>query len=164
MLLSRRSCTPVCCLRCNASKLIKLSSDVPAGNATAMYLASVSFHAATALPAYCRGHSWWHRIECNAAACNSQLAVEMNTWHWSIYAQRVEIWMNIFLCLQGASSSSSFDQPAVASFVDDLTQFDRRMNTVVVEAKILQGISQRQLATTGRTPLRSHTTFSVCKG
>lgn len=55
--------------------------------------------------------------------------------------------------MQGTPSAGAYDPDAIASFVKQLTDFDRRMNTVVVDAKILHGISQGQLIAAGEGPL-----------
>lgn len=54
--------------------------------------------------------------------------------------------------MQGTPSAGAYDPDAIASFVKKLTDFDRRMNTVVVDSKILQGISQGQLVAAGEGP------------
>ncbi len=51
--------------------------------------------------------------------------------------------------LQGATNPDAIDQQKATAFVDALTQFDRRMNQVVVDSGILKGIPQGRLKAAG---------------
>ena len=51
--------------------------------------------------------------------------------------------------LQGATNPDAVDQQKATAFVDALTQFDRRMNQVVVDSNILKGIPQGRLKAAG---------------
>ncbi len=51
--------------------------------------------------------------------------------------------------LQGATNPDAVDQQKATAFVDALTQFDRRMNQVVVDSAILKSIPQGRLKAAG---------------
>ena len=67
----------------------------------------------------------------------------------------------VHVCNQGSAAGDAYNKDAIDSFVEQLTDFDRRMNTAVVESGILRGISQGQLATTGM-PLELYCCDSGC--
>lgn len=52
--------------------------------------------------------------------------------------------------MQGSAPAEAYDQESVAAYVRQLTDFDRRMNTVVVESGILQGVTKGELAFAGK--------------
>lgn len=56
--------------------------------------------------------------------------------------------------MQGAANPDGLDQQKITDFVDALTQFDRRMNQVVVDSGILKGIPMGRLRAAGKRPLR----------
>ena len=56
--------------------------------------------------------------------------------------------------MQDAANPDGLDQQKVAVFVDALTQFDRRMNQVVVDSGILKGIPKGRLRAAGKRPWR----------
>lgn len=55
--------------------------------------------------------------------------------------------------MQGAANPDGLDRQKTTDFVDALTQFDRRMNQVVVDSGILKGIPKGRLRAAGKRPL-----------
>lgn len=55
--------------------------------------------------------------------------------------------------LQDTPSLEAFDEKLLAGIIDHLSEFDREMNSVVVESGILAGIPEGTLARSGYTTL-----------
>ena len=51
--------------------------------------------------------------------------------------------------MQGGAPADAADQQKATAFVEALTDFDKRMNQVVVDSGILQGIPEGRLTTAG---------------
>ena len=64
--------------------------------------------------------------------------------------------------MQGAAHPDKLDHDKVSTFVEALTQFDRRLNQVVVDCGILKGIPKGRLNEAGNVPGGCLLPMSLC--
>ena len=80
---------------------------------------------------------------------------QRQTQHHRISSFRQSI-LSVFFChelgiayTQGGAAVDTADQQKATAFVEALTDFDKRMNQVVVDSGILQGVSEDRLRSAG---------------